>query len=210
MPRAPSETAYERATVENECTPWSAIADAASTCKEAAGDREVLRVPVGGARDEGAIDRELPERGAQLLRVVDFARGDLEANGLAALREHAVGCVEDLTARRGDGFQRLLLLDREREPLLAVDELHLPRLHEDGDGEDREHGVRDADASRAISPAASALVDRRERKMTCWSAVGMCMFSFCSAIGCSRARLDASRIDASRRTRSASSAARFS
>ena len=115
--------------------------------QEPAGNREVLSVAVGGARDEGAIDRELPERGAKLFRVVDFARGDLEANGLAALREHAVGCVEDLTARCGDGFQRLLLLDREREPLLAVDELHLPRLHEDGDGEDREHGVRDADAS---------------------------------------------------------------
>ena len=82
--------------------------------EKAAGNGEVLRVPVRRARDERAIDRKLAERGAQLLRVVDFARRDLEPNGFAAFREHATSRVENLTARRGDGFQRLLLLDRKR------------------------------------------------------------------------------------------------
>ena len=92
------------------------------------GHGEVLGRRVHRASDQRRIDSQLRERRFQLARLPHFARRDLQADGLAALREDAVRRVHDVAARRGDDALGGLLARGACAPSRALHELDVGGL----------------------------------------------------------------------------------
>ena len=118
--------------------------------KEAPGENEILARRVDRARDQRAVDVERRERATRALpaRAPRAARSRAEpSRGFArALGAWRRGSRRAAPARCALG--RLLTLGA-RAPVLAVHQLDAARLHENGEGEQRERCVREADSPRA-------------------------------------------------------------
>ena len=144
---------------------------------------------------------------AEARRLSHFAWSDLQTHFLAALREQAMRRVEDLAARRRDRPLDDLLPLGALSPIPSVDELHVRRLDENRERENREQRVRETNAPRANHEAAVESQQVVGESPAVRASECACS-DRCSAIGCSRARLDASRMALSSFVRSASRASR--